>query len=304
MPIVEAIGLKRTFSGLQAVNGIDFTIASGECYGFLGPNGAGKTTTVRMIQGMIPHSGGKLHVLGRDIGKYAGVVKERIGIVSQDDNLDRDLTVIQNLVTYARYFNIPRHEAMDRARELLAFLQLEEKTNVKIPALSGGMQRRLAIARALINQPRLLILDEPTTGLDPQARLLIWQRLSTLKKDGLTIILTTHYMEEAERLTDRIAIMDHGAILMEGVPAELIKNEIGKDVIEVTAEKGDMEKIIYLLNQAEIRHEQHGETVYVYPENASDILSRIMDQSHNKILHRHATLEDLFLRLAGRSLRE
>ena len=304
MPIVEAIGLKRTFNGLKAVNGIDFTISPGECYGFLGPNGAGKTTTVRMIQGMIPHSGGKLHVLGRDIELYASIVKARIGIVSQENNLDRDLSVIQNLVTYARYFDIPKSEAIARAKELLSFLQLEEKSDVKIPALSGGMQRRLAIARALINHPRLLILDEPTTGLDPQARLLIWQRLSTLKKDGLTIILTTHYMEEAERLADRISIMDYGAILMEGAPAELIKNEIGKDVIEVTAENDDMEKIVYMLNQYEIRNEQHGEIVYIYPVNASETASRIMDYKHNKMLHRHATLEDLFLRLAGRSLRE
>ena len=301
---VHAEKLRRTFNGFEAVLGIDFTIKSGECYGFLGPNGAGKTTTVSMIQGHLPISGGKLHLLGGDMEKDPSSIKAKIGVVPQENNLDRDLTVLQNLITYARYFNIPKAVAKERGLELLEFMQLGERADAKITTLSGGMQRRLAIARALINRPRLLILDEPTTGLDPQARLMIWQRLQSLKKEGMTIILTTHYMDEAERLCDRIGMMDHGLLLIEGEPGELIESEVGKDVIEIAVTESEPEKLRDLLKRIDVPFERHGENFYLYPKSVSDVMPSLLTIEHNKILHRRASLEDLFLRLAGRSLRE
>lgn len=301
---VRAELLRRTFNGFEAVLGTEFTIRSGECYGFLGPNGAGKTTTVSMIQGLLPISGGKLHVLGGDMEKDTSAIKGEIGVVPQDNNLDRDLTVMQNLITYARYFDIHKTVAKERGLELLDFMQLGDRADARITTLSGGMQRRLAIARALINRPRLLILDEPTTGLDPQARLMIWQRLQTLKKEGLTIILTTHYMDEAERLCDRIAIMDYGVILIEGKPDELIEREVGKDVIEIAIKGSETEKLRDLLTGIDCPFERHGENFYAYPKNVSEVMPRLLELEHEKILHRRASLEDLFLRLAGRSLRE
>jgi len=207
MNVVHAESLRRSFGKFTAVGGIDFSIRHGECYGFIGPNGAGKTTTVMMVQGFLPPTEGSLSVFGMDVRNHAVEIKARLGVVSQEGNLDRDLTVMQNLVTYARYFNIPKKTALSRAEELIGFFKLESRKYVQLKTLSGGMLRRLAIARALINNPDLLILDEPTTGLDPQARHMIWRRLLSLKQQGVTMILTTHYMEEAERLCDRVAIM-------------------------------------------------------------------------------------------------
>lgn len=302
--VVEAVGLKRNFGEFRAVKGIDFRIAAGECYGFLGPNGAGKTTTVRMIQGFIPKSGGSLTVLGKNVWQEAAEVKAELGVVSQDDNLDRDLTVMQNLITYSRYFDIPHKEAASRAGELLKFFKLDGKKDEKLATLSGGMQRRLALARSLINNPRLLLLDEPTTGLDPQARQLIWQRLLSLKKQGISIILTTHYMDEAERLCDRVAIMNDGEILLEGNPGELVKSEIGEDVIEVQMEEGISRELLARINEAGATYEQYGETLYIYCRGGCDLMPSILKIKHKLALHRKTTLEDLFLRLAGRSLSE
>ncbi len=268
----------------------------------MGPNGAGKTTTVKMVHGLLPKSGGSLFVLEKDVEMEAPEVKSQIGVVSQENNLDRDLSVIQNLLTYARYFDIPKDEALGRAEELLKFFQLDNKKDAKLKTLSGGMLRRLAITRSLINNPRLLILDEPTTGLDPQARNMIWRRLMSLKKQGITMILTTHYMEEAERLCDRVAMMDKGKILMEGKPAELIKKEIGEDVIEIHLDESSFELTAGKISDMDVEFEQFGETIYIYTEDGAAVMQQVLAMPHTHVVHRRATLEDLFLRLAGRTL--
>ena len=302
MNIVHAESLRRSFGKFEAVAGIDFSIRHGECYGLLGPNGAGKTTTVMMVQSFLPPTHGKLTVLGLDVRRYAAEIKARLGVVSQEGNLDRDLTVMQNLVTYARYFNIPKKTALSRAEELISFLKLESKKYVQLKTLSGGMLRRLAIARALINNPDLLILDEPTTGLDPQARHLIWRRLLSLKQQGVTMILTTHYMEEAERLCDRVAIMNKGTFLVEGKPAELVKNAMGEEVVEVRVAVADEESFHSRVRSLGVRYEQHGETFYLYTQDGKGVMSVVLEMNHNFAVHRRTTLEDLFLHLAGRSL--
>ncbi|MBI5025687.1 MAG: ABC transporter ATP-binding protein [Nitrospirae bacterium] len=222
MTLIEAQDLTKNFNSLCAVDNINFSIHKQECFGFLGPNGAGKTTTMKMIYCMVPPSKGTIHVFGLDVRKESRKIKGRIGVMPQEDNLDPDLTVYENLIVYSRYFDIPRNESRKRAYELLQFVELWEKQGVNIRSLSGGMKRRLILARSLINQPEILILDEPTTGLDPHSRHMVWQRLEELKKNGTTIILTTHYMEEAERLCDRVAIMDAGKIVSAGSPKELM----------------------------------------------------------------------------------
>ncbi len=303
MAIVEAKNLQRNFGPFCAVDGIGFAIEEGECFGFLGPNGAGKSTTVHMVQGLLPRSGGSLRVLGMDIGRQADRIKSALGVVSQENNLDRDLTVRQNLLTYARYFEMPHKEAQRRADELLVFLQLDAKQGEKLSSLSGGMQRRLAIARALINGPRLLLLDEPTTGLDPQARHLIWRRLNLLKKQKITTILTTHYMEEAERLCDRVAIMNGGKILMEGRPAQLIADVIGQEVIELHVEEEQRQQALDHVRELGVNFEIHGDTIYIYGDGPG-LVPSLLGIGHKSVLHRKATLEDLFLKLAGRTLVE
>ncbi len=304
MDTVWAKGLRRNFGAFEAVKSIGFAIRPGECYGFLGPNGAGKSTTIRMIQGLLPRSGGELNVLGHDIDLERPVIKARLGVVSQENNLDRDLTVRQNLLTYARYFEIPLPEAKRRADELLAFVQLDARAGERINNLSGGMQRRLAIARALMNNPSLLILDEPTTGLDPQARHLIWRRLNLLKRQQITMILTTHYMEEAERLCDRVAMMNGGEILVEGPPTELIKREIGEEVVELHVDEEKMHAAIGAVRSFCENYDAHGETIYLYSGECRKVAQEAMKLEHRMIVHRRATLEDLFLRLAGRTLND
>jgi lipooligosaccharide transport system ATP-binding protein len=302
MNVVQAEALRRSFGKFEAVRAIDFSIRPGECYGFLGPNGAGKTTTVLMVQCFLPPTDGRLSVFGMDIRRSAAAIKAKLGVVSQEGNLDRDLTVMQNLVTYARYFNIPKKTALSRAEELISFFKLESKKYVKLKILSGGMLRRLAIARALINNPSLLILDEPTTGLDPQARHLIWRRLLSLKQQGVTMILTTHYMEEAERLCDRVAIMNKGNILMEGRPAELVTDTMGKEVIEVRVSGSDEESFHDRVRSMGVRYEQHGETFYLYARDGKGLMPAVLEMNHHFAVHRRTSLEDLFLHLAGRSL--
>jgi lipooligosaccharide transport system ATP-binding protein len=231
--VVEAVGLQKIFGDFVAVDGISFRVLPGDCFGILGPNGAGKTSTIRMIYGFSPLTGGDLKVFGLPISKEWRVIKSRVGVCQQENTLDPDLTVQQNLEVFARYFNIPKKQAQQGAGELLEFIELDHRKNAKVTELSGGMMRRLVLARALINDPDLLILDEPTTGLDPQARHQVWERLKELRSKGISILLTTHYMDEASRLCDRLVIMDHGRILVEGTPPDLIREYVGHDVIEV-----------------------------------------------------------------------
>lgn len=302
--IITADNLTKIYGKITAVDGISFSIKKGECYGFLGPNGAGKTTIIKMIHCFSPLTGGELKVDGMDVKREQSNIKEIMGVVPQEENLDPDLKVFKNLTVYARYFDIPKKEALKRAIELLDFLQLKDKMNSRIMELSGGMKRRLLIARSLINNPKILILDEPTTGLDPQARHLIWQRLRLLKKNGITMILTTHYMEEASQLCDRVAIMDRGKILLEGEPKKLVADEIGADVVEIRVEEENQEMILEKLKEFKFTYEKAGDTLYIFSSNGKELLPSIVDMKHIHLLHRSATMEDLFLKLTGRGLRE
>nr|WP_321496790.1 ATP-binding cassette domain-containing protein [uncultured Methanolobus sp.] len=270
-------------------------------FGFLGPNGAGKTTTMRMIQCVSPVTGGSLEVLNMDVSSQQREIKSLMGVVPQENNLDGDFTVYENLLVYSRYFDIPKEEAEKRIEELLDFVHLQEKKDVMTESLSGGMKRRLVLARALINRPNVLILDEPTVGLDPQARHLIWEKLRNLKKQGVTIVLTSHYLDEVEKLCDRLVVMDNGKILVEGSPMGVIAEFIGSDIIE--AENNP--ELLECLRQKEAKYEVIGDIVHIYADNAREISEYLlMECSLSKISARPATLEDVFLKLTGRSLRE
>jgi lipooligosaccharide transport system ATP-binding protein len=299
--VVEALGLEKSFSGRAAVCGIELRVPRGGCFGLLGPNGAGKTTTLRMVLGQCHLSGGHLHVLGQPMPAAKKYVRARIGVVPQLDNLDPDFTVLENLLVYGAYFGLRRGAILARARELLAFVELSDRESTRIGELSGGMKRRLSIARALINDPEVLVLDEPTTGLDPQVRHLIWTRLRGLKRDGKTLILTTHYMEEAERLCDRIAIMD-GRIMVEGAPRELIRRHSEPDVIEVQGASAELEQQLAALPDGRV--ERIGETLYCHTRAARATVTLLEPVADITYLHRPANLEDVFLKLTGRDLRE
>jgi lipooligosaccharide transport system ATP-binding protein len=300
--IIEANNLKKSFGELTAVDGIAFEVPQGECFGILGPNGAGKTSTIHMIYGYSPITDGSLSVFGLDVSESLRTIKSRVGVCQQENNLDPDLTVHQNLVVFASYFDISPHQARKKADELLKFIALDHRKNAKIQELSGGMMRRLVLARALINDPDLLILDEPTTGLDPQSRHQVWERLEQLRKGGLTILMTTHYMDEASHLCDRLVIMDHGRILVEGEPLDLIREHAGRDVIEV-AEPSD--ELRTYLQSTYLGYEDLGHRMLVYSQ-ANDRLFHEISSRYCKegCLLRMATLEDVFLRLTGRDLRE
>jgi len=290
-----------------AVDGIDFSIREGECFGFLGPNGAGKTTTMRLISCRARRSGGVLEVLGRDPSLEDRAVKRELGVVPQETNLDDVLSVEENLVVYARYFDISKEDARVRARELLDFVQLRDRAAWNTDALSGGMKRRLLIARGLINQPRLLVLDEPTTGLDPQARHLVWEKLRDLRRRGVTLVLTTHYMDEAATLCDRLVIMHRGRVLVEGKPAELISEHVAPQVVELVA--GDPPVLEALVNAAAPfarGHEVLGDRVVLHVRDGSALLDALgrTDARYESATVRSATLEDVFLKLTGRSLLE
>lgn len=300
--VVVARDLSKTFGSIRAVNGISFQVMQGECYGFLGPNGAGKTTVVRMIYCRTSPASGSLNVFGLDVMKNRREINAMIGVTPQENNLDPDLNVIENLIVYSRYYDIPRKEADERGKELLRFLSIDERRKEEVTKLSGGMQRRLVIARALINNPKLLMLDEPTTGLDPQARHLIWQRLRELKRKGVTMILTTHYMEEAEKLCDRVAVMDSGKILAEGSPHELTRKYAGEDVFEIKHAEDD--GILGRLNGLDFSLEKAGDTVYIFSKEGNEIGKRLLPIRDAEILHRPANLEDVFLRLTGKELRD
>ncbi|UCC57588.1 MAG: ATP-binding cassette domain-containing protein [Candidatus Bathyarchaeum sp.] len=301
--LVEAEGLKKTFDGLLAVDGINFKIFKGESFGFLGPNGAGKTTTMKMINGVSPPTAGNLTIAGMDVCGNGREIKSMIGVAPQEDNLDPDFTVFQNLTVYARYFNIPKEAAKKRAEQLLRFVQLEEKRDVIITYLSAGMKRRLIIARALLNEPQILILDEPTTGLDPQARHLIWNKIRSLQKEGVTVILTTHYMDEAAQLCDRIIIMDHGKIIEEGKPMDLVRKHAGEEVLELVYS----EEVMKLLKQTfrNARMEVVGDKIHVFTSHPRGAFSKMLKAaSFRGAVIRDANLEDVFLKLTGRRLRE
>jgi len=302
--LVIAKNLVKKFKDVTAVNDISFEIKEGECFGFLGPNGAGKTSTIRMIHCVSPVTSGTLMVKGMPANINNRAIKHITGVIPQEINLDVDLTVDENLAIHARFFDIPRAEARKRIDEYLKFVELDQKKKSKIDELSTGMKKRLLIARALINSPKLIIADEPTTGLDPQARHLIWQRLRELKREGATLILTTQYMEEAEQLCDRIVVMYKGRILKEGVPKSLIENEIGSEVIEIRVPKEEDEKILSRLSGVGSAHERVGDTLYFYCRDGKDLMRKVVDMNLHNVLNRPATLEDVFLKLTGRSLIE
>ncbi|MCC7365381.1 MAG: ABC transporter ATP-binding protein [Dehalococcoidia bacterium] len=300
---IEAAGLVKNYGSFRAVDGVTFEVRDGECFGMLGPNGAGKSTTIKMIACTSPVSAGALRVGGFDVATQAREVKRVLGIVPQEDNLDEDLPVRQNLEVYARYFGIAKREAMPRIEESLALFQLSEKAEAKIDDLSGGMKRRLVIARALVHEPRILVLDEPTTGLDPQARHLVWQKLRLLKSRGVTMLLTTHYMDEAAHLCDRLVIMHRGQILTEGNPHSLIAEHVGEAVLELRMEAHERAPLLAEVHGVPgVDVEEVEGMVYVYgaPEAARRIADQISDPSLAFL--RPGNLEDVFLRLTGRGL--
>ncbi|MCW4003331.1 MAG: ABC transporter ATP-binding protein [Candidatus Bathyarchaeota archaeon] len=300
--LIEAQELTKKFDGLTAVDHIDFQVYKGECVGFLGPNGAGKTTTVRMIYCFLPPTSGELKVAGFSVHTQCREIKSLVGVAPQEDNLDPDFTVLKNLTVYARYFDIPKEEALKRANEQLKFFQLEEKKDVQIMALSTGMKRRLIFARALINKPQILLLDEPTTGLDPQARHLVWDEVRHLKKKQVTIILTTHYMDEAQILCDRILIVDKGKIIEDGNPLELIKKHVGEEVLELDYDENMLSTIKKIFPDARI--EKIGDRVQIFTDKPHGVFEGFLKEYQIKnVTIRNANLEDVFLKLTGRGLR-
>ena len=300
--VIEAEALTKKFEDLTAVDQVSFRIRSGECFGFLGPNGAGKTTAIRMIQCVSPVTSGKLEVLGMDVRRSQREIKALIGVCPQEDNLDPDFTAWKNLLIFARYFGIGKEKAEARAKDLLDFMALSEKKDVEIEKLSGGMKRRLMIARALMNDPKLLILDEPTTGLDPQARHLIWDKVRELKKRGVTVIITTHYMDEAQQLCDRLVIMEKGRILEEGQPLMLISKHVGSGVVEVLNPEDALDE---WLKKGEWGYERAGDRVYLYTDDNRKVRELVLERHTSaNVIIRDATLEDVFLKLTGRGLRD
>jgi lipooligosaccharide transport system ATP-binding protein len=300
--IIAAKHLTKRYGDLIAVDDISFDILPGECYGILGPNGAGKTTTIRMLYGFSPMTAGDLTVFGLDPREHLRAIKSRIGVCQQENNLDPDLNLLQNLEIFGLFFDLTRRQAREKARALLEFMALDHRREAKALELSGGMTRRMVLARALINDPELLILDEPTTGLDPQSRHQVWERLEDLKKRGLTVLLTTHYMDEASRLCDRLLIMDHGRILVEGKPADLIRQYVGHDVIEVA--EPDPALRAYVKSRL-LQHEDFGHRMIIYEGNGGNLYHEISKHYCKEgCILRMATLEDVFLKLTGRELRE
>jgi lipooligosaccharide transport system ATP-binding protein len=307
--MIRARGLRKSFDSksgdtVEAVKGIDIDVRRGEAFGFLGPNGAGKSSTMRMIAAVSPVSGGELRILGMDPAVDGPAIRARLGVCPQEDTLDVELNVFDNLYIYGRYFGIPRAEVRARADELLDFVQLTEKRTAKVDDLSGGMKRRLTIARSLINRPDVLLLDEPTTGLDPQARHLVWDRLFRLKQQGVTLVITTHYMDEAEQLTDRLVVMDKGVIAAEGSPLELIRKYSTREVAELRFPVGDhdatAEKIADLGDRVEVLPDR----ILVYSDDGERVLEQVHERGLRPIatLVRRSTLEDVFLKLTGRTL--
>ncbi len=301
-PVVAVSGLTKVYGDFIAVRDIAFAVLPGECFGILGPNGAGKTSTIKMIYGFSPATGGTLKVFGLDIASHKREIKSRVGVCQQENNLDPDLDLSQNLEVYASYFEIPPAKAQVRTRELLEFMALDHRRRAKAAELSGGMMRRTVLARSLVNDPELLIMDEPTTGLDPQSRHQVWERLEDLKARGLTILLTTHYMDEAARLCDRLIIMDQGRILVEGPPARLIAEHVGRDVIEVVRPQ---EALRSYLKERQLPYEDMKHRLIIQGNNNGELYLEIRERfCPDACILRMATLEDVFLKLTGRELRD
>nr|WP_245827999.1 ABC transporter ATP-binding protein [Sinomonas mesophila] len=302
--MISAENLVKRYGGFAAVDGISFEVAAGESFGLLGPNGAGKSTTMRMIGGVTQRTSGRLTIMGLDPERQGPEVRAHLGVVPQQDNLDEELRVRDNLIVYGRYFGLPLAYLRQRADELLAFAQLEEKAAAKVDSLSGGMKRRLTIARSLVNEPRILLLDEPTTGLDPQARHILWDRLFRLKEQGVTLVVTTHYMDEAEQLCDRIIVVDKGRIMAEGSPAALIREHSSREVLEVRFGAERNAAVVRRLEDVGERIEALPDRLLVYTDDGERSLERIRASGLHPLtsLVRRASLEDVFLRLTGRSL--
>src|SRR5690349_23188474 len=302
--LIEATGLVKRFGEFTAVDGIDVRVHAGEAFGFLGPNGAGKSSTMRMIGCVSAPSGGSLRILGLDPIRDGSRIRARLGVCPQQDSLDFELTLLENLTVYARYFGIPRRVARARALELLEFMQLADRANEKVEPLSGGMKRRLTIARSLVNEPDIVLLDEPTTGLDPQARHLVWERLFRLKQRGVTLVLTTHYMDEAEQLCDRLVVMDGGKIVAEGSPRALIEEHSTREVLELRYPAGTNETWAAKVVDVGDRSEVLPDRVLIYTDDGEASLTEVHNRGAQpeSALVRRSSLEDVFLRLTGRSL--
>jgi lipooligosaccharide transport system ATP-binding protein len=309
LPLVHARGLVKRFGELVAVDGVDFDVQRGEAFGFLGPNGAGKTSTMRMIGCVSPPSGGTLNILGLDPVTNGADIRARLGVVPQQDTLDMELTVRENIIIYGRYFGLPRGDLGRRADELIDFVQLNERANDKVEPLSGGMKRRLTIARSLVNDPEVLLLDEPTTGLDPQARHTVWDRLFRLKQRGVTLILTTHYMDEAEQLCDRLVVMDKGKIAAEGSPLELIRRYSTREVVELRFRRENRPEEVAAELKSRLdglvrRLEALPDRLLLYTDDGDAAASHVheLGLQPDSVLVRRSTLEDVFLHLTGRTL--
>ncbi|GAB4098997.1 ABC transporter ATP-binding protein [Sinomonas halotolerans] len=302
--VISARQLTKAYGDFIAVDGITFDVPAGESFGLLGPNGAGKSTTMRMIGGVTQRTSGRLEIMGLDPERQGPEVRAHLGVVPQQDNLDEELRVRDNLIVYGRYFGLPMSYLKRRADELLAFAQLEDKANAKVDSLSGGMKRRLTIARSLVNEPRILLLDEPTTGLDPQARHVLWDRLFRLKEQGVTLVLTTHYMDEAEQLCDRLIVVDKGRIMAEGSPAALIREHSSREVLEVRFGTERNAAVVGQLAEVGQRIEALPDRILVYTDDGERALEQIRARGLDPLtsLVRRSSLEDVFLRLTGRSL--
>ncbi len=302
--MIVAEGLRKEFGSFAAVDGVDFHIGKGESFGFLGPNGAGKTSTMRMIACMSPYSGGSLRVLGMDPMMQGPAIRGRLGLVPQEDTLDEELTVLDNLYIYGRYFDLPKKLIRERAERLLEFAQLTDRRNDKVGPLSGGMKRRLTIARSLISEPDILILDEPTTGLDPQARHLLWDRLYRLKSQGVTLVITTHYMDEAEQLCDRLVVMDKGRIVAHGSPRALIAEHSTREVVELRFAVDQQEANVGAVADLAERVEVLPDRILLYVHDGDSTVAEVHRRglTPESALVRRSTLEDVFLHLTGRTL--
>jgi lipooligosaccharide transport system ATP-binding protein len=306
VPVIRAVNLTKRYDDFVAVDGISFEVARGESFGLLGPNGAGKSTTMKMIASVSTRTDGELTVLGLDPNVDGPAIRSQLGVVPQEDNLDQELRVRENLLTYGRFFGLSHAEAGKRADALLEFAQLTDRAKSKVEPLSGGMKRRLTIARSLMNDPQILLLDEPTTGLDPQARHILWDRLFRLKEQGTTLVLTTHYMDEAEQLADRLIVVDKGQIMAEGSPAELIRNHSTREVLEVRYGSDKNATVAAAIADIGERQEVLADRILIYSDNGERDLAAITARGHHPTtsLVRRSSLEDVFLRLTGRSLVE